>query len=108
MKKFWLLILTLLAVFCLGACGDIPSGDDNAPTTYKITLQQNIAEAGSVSGGGEYEKDDEVMLTATTNAGYTFLGWYVSGEQISTEETYVFTATEKKTFTAMPRHRSRP
>ena len=53
--------------------------------SYNITAEQNLALAGTVSGDGTYLYDSQITLTATTNAGYTFLGWY-NGENLITEE----------------------
>ena len=47
---------------------------------YNITL--NAGMGGSVSGGGIYEKDASVTLTATANAGYIFDGWYENNKLI--------------------------
>ncbi|MBR2903381.1 MAG: InlB B-repeat-containing protein, partial [Clostridia bacterium] len=68
--------------------------------TYTITVNKNIAEAGMVGGGGVYEHGTSVTLTANTNAGYTFEGWYDGETQLSTNEGYNFTANADRTITA--------
>ena len=57
----------------------------------KVTLAISSTEAGSVSSlNGTYKVGDEVTVTATTNVGYTFVGWY-NGETLFTNElTYTF------------------
>ena len=40
---------------------------------------------------GIYVSGDEVTVTAKTNAGYTFVGWYENGEKLSGDLTYTFT-----------------
>ncbi len=62
------------------------------PNTYQVYLEKNIAEAGSVVGFGEKTYNTSVTITAETNVGYTWVGWYDGSEQVSTntELTYVF------------------
>ena len=57
----------------------------------KVTLIQNISAGGNVSSlTSKYKVGDEVSITATTNQGYTFIGWY-SGDVLLTQElTYTF------------------
>ena len=67
-----------------------------------ITLTKNIAEAGSISGvGGATAVGKSATITATTNVGYTWIGWF-DGETLLTDElSYTFTMTaENKTYTA--------
>lgn len=85
-----------------------------------LTININDIDAGSLSAGGEFyikhgvtvgesllEKETvlnnfgssdflvslgtNITLTATTNKGYIWLGWYSGGELISTDTTYTFT-----------------
>ncbi len=69
-----------------------------------ITLAKNISEAGSVSGiSGATVVGAQTTITATTNAGYTWLGWYDGETKVSEgmSLTYTFTmGTESKTYTA--------
>ena len=77
-------------------------------TTYtakwsKVMLESNDDSAGSVSClEGKYLPGDEETVTATTNNGYVWLGWY-DGEQLLTKElSYTFQMpTENVTYTAM-------
>ena len=72
--------------------------------TYTVSLDKNVATAGNVSGGGTYKYGKEISLTmtATTNQGYTFLGWTLGGTTVSEEETYTvsFTVTENVSYIA--------
>lgn len=84
------------------------AGDDSYFTlTENITLtarwsiiEYNIkAEAytagGSVSGSGSYEYGTDVTVTAVTDNGYTFIGWYASGtsfDALSYSPEYTFKA----------------
>jgi|GEM_PF-3459415 len=96
MKKFWILIVSCLtALFCFAACK--PSSEDPGPNEnggYVISVTKNIDHAGEVTGAGEYEEGEEVVLTATTNTGYIFLGWYDGETLLCEDATYVFIATE--------------
>ncbi|MGN0767772.1 MAG: InlB B-repeat-containing protein, partial [Christensenellales bacterium] len=68
-----------------------------------VTLEKNISEAGSVGGLDGAAIGEETTIIATTNNGYTFIGWYDGETKVSDEEslTYTFIMTdEKKTYTA--------
>ncbi len=69
--------------------------------SYKIVVNNNNAKAGtSTSVNGTYKYDKEFTLTATTNAGYTWLGWY-DGETLACEvEEFTFIAEKDVTYTA--------
>jgi len=45
------------------------------PASYTLDLNKNIDEAGTTSGAGYFDEDNDRLITATPNAGYTFLGW---------------------------------
>jgi hypothetical protein len=55
-----------------------------------LALTQNIASAGTVSGGGIYKIGSSVALSATPNPGYKFVGWYAGEALISSENPRVF------------------
>ena len=72
---------------------------------YKLDIVKNIEEAGEITGLDQaYEIDDTVTLTANTNTGYTFMGWFNSdGEKISNDDLVTCTVTmleENRTYTA--------
>ncbi len=68
---------------------------------YKVTANKNISEAGNVSGGGYYDYQSMVTLTATTNKGYVWLGWYNDDTLLTVEQSYTFTMpSESVTYTA--------
>ena len=71
--------------------------------SYTVNTNKNISNAGTASGGGSKEYNSSVTITATTNAGYTWLGWYDGDTKVSTgsELTYTFTMpAENKTYEA--------
>ncbi|GEM_PF-1602951 len=45
------------------------------PDTYTLTLLVNPEEAGEVTGAGEYEEAEEVLVNATANPGWEFVNW---------------------------------
>ena len=63
------------------------------PTKYTVTATVNPAEAGTVTGAGEYEEGAEVTLTATAAEGYEFVNWTVAGAEVATTAEYTFTVT---------------
>ncbi len=67
---------------------------------YVIEAASSIAEGGSVAGAGTYEKGQEVTLTATPAKDYEFVVWMEGDNVVSTDATYVFTATKKRTLVA--------
>lgn len=78
------------------------------PVTYTamwmecpVTLEKNIAAAGTVSGTEKTLINTETTITAVTNEGYIWLGWYEGDELITEEDTYTFLLTETAvTYTA--------
>ena len=68
--------------------------------TYTITLSANPSEGGTVAGGGTYNQGASCTLTATANAGYTFVNWTKNSIQVSTEASYTFTVTESEEYVA--------
>lgn len=57
-------------------------------------------EKGRVSGGGQYEYGDEVVLTFYPGEGCEYKGLYENGVLVSDGETEVFTAESSKEYTA--------
>lgn len=67
---------------------------------YDVTVNVTPAEAGSVTGAGQYNEGSEVTLTATANKGYKFVGYFEGETELSTTATYKFTASKNITITA--------
>ncbi|MBR2384268.1 MAG: InlB B-repeat-containing protein, partial [Clostridia bacterium] len=67
---------------------------------YTISTARNNTKAGTVSAGGTYKFDKEITLTATTNAGYTFLGWYEGETLVCESEEFTFNVEKGVTYTA--------
>lgn len=66
---------------------------------YSVTL--NKTQGGSVSGGGEHSYDSKVTVTAMTDRGYIWLGWYDKDDAlVSSELSYEFTMGFDVSYTA--------
>ena len=69
-----------------------------------LTLRKNIDIAGEVSGDGDYMFGDEVIATATANAGYRFVKWSSDAagtDELSASPDYLFTITQTMTIYAI-------
>ena len=58
---------------------------------YTVYLSRNDTNAGSVTGNGAHYYDSSVTITATTNAGYTWVGWFDGDTKLTGEQSYTFT-----------------
>ena len=57
---------------------------------HVITVSANPAEAGVVTGGGEFEETDEITVKAVANEGYEFVNWTENEVEVSTAAEYSF------------------
>ena len=73
---------------------------DLVPTSVTIAATANPAEAGTITGAGEYDVNDTVTLTATAAVGYTFLNWTENGTVVATTATYEFIAETDRALVA--------
>ena len=55
---------------------------------------------GSVSGGGDYQKDKQATVTATPADGYKFVKWMEGENLVSTDASYSFTVTAARNLEA--------
>ncbi len=46
-----------------------------APNLYNLQLEAHPEEAGIVTGAGQYQEGDAVLITATVNPGWEFVNW---------------------------------
>lgn len=84
--------IALIAGSMFVACGE----DTPEVTKYTIIANANNATMGTVTGGGEYEEGATATLTATPNAGFTFVNW----EDGSSNNPRIVTVTGDATYTA--------
>ena len=62
----------------------------------KTTISVSSSSAGSVSGlSSTYKVGDKVTVTAVTNNGYTWDGWYLNREKVSSDLQYEIQITEE-------------
>ncbi|MDO4337064.1 MAG: InlB B-repeat-containing protein [Eubacteriales bacterium] len=83
------------------ANASVTTGVITATSYTKWTVTVNAGYGGTVSGGGTYEENSTVTLTAVPNSGYRFIGWKEGGKTVSTEAEISFTVTKDRTLTAV-------
>ena len=76
------------------------SGGGGSSGSYTVTASANPTAGGTVTGAGVYSAHTLCTLTATANAGYTFINWTRNGSVASTDPTYSFYVTENTTCVA--------
>ena len=88
-------------LYALRLYGDYVSPD---VTTYTITSNINIEDAGSVTmypGDGKVVEGKSITLNTIVNAGYRFINWTdAESNVLSTENPYTFTPTKDMAITA--------
>lgn len=68
---------------------------------YSLKLNKDTEEGGVVQGEGTYDYGSSVTVNATTNNGYTWLGWYDDSDELITSEfTYNLTILNYTLLTA--------
>lgn len=80
--------------------GSSAAGMYEVSPTYTVTV--NAGEGGSVSGAPQdaVASGTEIVLKATPDDGYTFDGWYLGEEKISSDAEYRFSVTQELSLTA--------
>ena len=68
--------------------------------TYTVSVSASPGAGGSVGGGGTYNSGASATVTATPNAGYTFVNWTEGGTQVSATASYTFTVSANRTLIA--------
>jgi subtilase family serine protease len=68
--------------------------------TFLVTVKASPKTAGVVSGGGTFSSGSSVTVTASPNAGYSFVNWTQNGVAVSTSASYTFTLTANRTLVA--------
>ena len=85
----------------IAAYGEVLRGVALAPgASATIATSASPAGGGTTSGGGATAIGTPVTLTATANAGYTFVNWTESGTPVSTSASFGFTATQDRVLVA--------
>ena len=83
----------------------ITDTDTGAKTYYakwvKLwTVTVTAGDGGRVSGGGTYEENSTVTVTAVPDSGYHFVRWMENGAEVSDDESYAFPLTGDRSLTA--------
>jgi|LGVF01.2.fsa_nt_gb hypothetical protein len=97
--KLFAFAFIFLAVVNLTGCG-IKIGNDTDLDTGDYNIAVIATAGGSVDGGGSFDTDDQVTLTATPEFGYIFVNWTHAGAVYSELDTLTFTAEENLDLTA--------
>ena len=86
----------------VGTHEDYQNGGTPTPTPPQAEITVVVNGFGTVSGGGKYDLETQVTLTATPATGYKFDYWLDQyGNQIAVSTTYTFVVKESTTFTAV-------
>ena len=97
--KYILFILALtISASMRGQYNPTNPTEPGVPTNrYTLTLQATPSEAGSfnVSTGTSYTVGTNISLRAYTNTNFTFSGWELDGEVVSTSSSCTYTMPAK-------------
>lgn len=66
-----------------------------------LSLSASPANAGTVTGSGEYTSGSSVTIKATPANGWEFVGWTEGGAAVSASASYTFTITGSRSLTAV-------
>lgn len=69
------------------------------PTAYNVAVKSNLPDD-LVYGSGIYYPNTSFTISAVTNDGYKFEGWYIGDNLVSNDANYTTTATSDMTITA--------
>ena len=68
--------------------------------SYTINTSKNNDKGGSITSSSTYKFDDRITITATTNPGYTFDGWFYEETLVCKNATYAFEVSQDSTYIA--------
>lgn len=77
-----------------------PTIDQSGEEVKTFNVNVETQTGGVVHGGGTYLNGEFARVTAVANEGYQFVGWFVDGEIVSTEEEYRFVVMSDVTMIA--------
>ncbi|MBW4889759.1 DUF3494 domain-containing protein [Mucilaginibacter sp. HMF5004] len=72
----------------------IPAGN------FAVNLSSSPAAGGTTAGAGSFATGSLITVTATPNAGYTFVNWTDAGVPVSTSTSYQFVLASNRTLVA--------
>ena len=79
----------------------ISDGTITATPYTKWTITVKAGNGGTVNGGGTFDGNTKITVTATPNSGYHFARWTENGAEVSISASYSFTLTADRTLTAV-------
>lgn len=86
----------------VGTHEDYVNGGTPTPTPPQAEVKVLVSGSGTVTGGGQYELNTQVTLTATPATGFKFDCWQDQyGNTLAVSTTYTFVVKESTTFTAV-------
>lgn len=86
----------------VGTREDYQNGGTPTPTPPQAVIEVKMTGIGTVTGGGTYELNTQVTLTATPATGYVFDCWLDQyGNTLAVSNTYTFVVKESTSFTAV-------
>lgn len=62
---------------------------------YDVALEANNPDCGTVTGAGKFAYGKNVTITAVSNNGHTWLGWYAGDTLVSNSKVYSFVMTDR-------------
>lgn len=74
--------------------------DQSGVEVKTFTVDVQVANDGSVKGGGRYLNGEFAKVTAVASEGSQFVGWFVDGKLVSTDAEYRFAVKNDTTITA--------
>ena len=96
MKQHFFMVITMLLLSTIGAWADYdPQNPPDPYASYLLSVSVFPPEAGFVSGGGYFEKEEQISLNTSPCEGYEFLYWTCNGERISSARSFVYTMPEQ-------------
>ena len=86
----------------VGTREDYQNGGTPTPTPPQAVIEVKMTGSGTVTGGGTYELNTQVTLTATPATGFVFECWLDQyGNTLAVSNTYTFVVRESTSFTAV-------
>lgn len=86
-------MMPLFLAIAITACDNDDKSTQSNGDAYTISISSSPSAGGTTTGGGEYDADASITLTAMPNTGYTFTNWTGNGTILSATSSYTFTVS---------------
>ena len=97
MKQRLFVVIAMLLFSIIGAWADYdPQNPPDPYAKYLLKVSVSPAESGYVSGGGSYEKGEQVSLNTSPRAGFSFQYWTCNGVRISDASSFLYTMIDQQ------------